>query len=50
VVSTVFTLILIPAGFSLVMDARAQAARILAAVRSRLRGGLGGRAEVSGKA
>jgi HAE1 family hydrophobic/amphiphilic exporter-1 len=50
VVSTVFTLILIPAGFSLVMDARVQAARILAAVRSRLRGGLGGRAEVSGKA
>jgi HAE1 family hydrophobic/amphiphilic exporter-1 len=50
VVSTVFTLILIPAGFSLVMDARVQAARIVAAVRGRLRGVSGGRATASGKA
>ncbi|MFM7865802.1 MAG: hypothetical protein ACKPHU_16425, partial [Planctomycetaceae bacterium] len=49
VVSTVFTLILIPAGFSLVMDARVQAARIMAAVGVRLRRLSGGGAGAAGR-
>jgi HAE1 family hydrophobic/amphiphilic exporter-1 len=42
VVSTIFTLILIPAGFSLVMDARMQLTRLIGAVRGRPTGSAGG--------